>query len=387
MSLASALKTGDVAELPSRRQEDWRWSDLRGLIRTMPPTSAKLERSVPAGGPFGAVEAVEVTIANGRLNWWPEEDRGGIEVTLHEKPDLPHKAERLPMAALAARNASDPPVTTITFAEANAQPVQLRFVSKTTLTSHHARVGIFVKAGVSAVLLETYEGAGEGYFANHLLEIFIEDGGALERVVIVDEASDAVSISTADVSLSAGSRFSQTVLTSGAKRQRHETHVSNPGNGAEVRLDGVYLLEAGHADLTTEVVHVGLDGATRQLTKGAVRGASRAVFQGRIVVREGADRTDARMGHHALILSERAEVDAKPELEIYADDVACAHGNTVGALDEQALFYARSRGIPEPEARAMLTEAFVGEVVDRIEHGGAREVARAWVTAHLKGQP
>jgi Fe-S cluster assembly protein SufD len=89
------------------------------------------------------------------------------------------------------------------------------------------------------------------------------------------------------------------------------------------------------------------------------------------------------MGHHALVLSDRAEVDGKPELEIYADDVVCAHGNTVGALDEDALFYARQRGIPEHEARAMLTEAFVGEVIDRIEHDGAREAARAWVADQL----
>jgi Fe-S cluster assembly protein SufD len=102
------------------------------------------------------------------------------------------------------------------------------------------------------------------------------------------------------------------------------------------------------------------------------------------VVREGADRTDARMGHHALILSDRAEVDAKPELEIYADDVACAHGNTVGALDEDAMFYAEQRGIPEDAARAMLTEAFFGDVVDRIEHDGARDVIRAWVAERLR---
>ncbi|HKT54452.1 MAG TPA: SufD family Fe-S cluster assembly protein, partial [Caulobacteraceae bacterium] len=101
------------------------------------------------------------------------------------------------------------------------------------------------------------------------------------------------------------------------------------------------------------------------------------------VVARGADRTDARMGHHGLILSDRAEIDAKPELEIYADDVACSHGNSIGALDEAALFYAASRGIPEPEARALLIEAFVAEVVDRIGHDDARDVARAWVAQRL----
>jgi Fe-S cluster assembly protein SufD len=128
-----------------------------------------------------------------------------------------------------------------------------------------------------------------------------------------------------------------------------------------------------------------VDGTTAQLTKGVVRDQARGVFQGRIVVTEGADRTDARMGHHALILSDRAEVDAKPELLIHADDVSCAHGATVGALDEDALFYARQRGIPEAEARALLTEAFIGEVVDRIAHDGARDIVRAWAAERLRG--
>ena len=107
------------------------------------------------------------------------------------------------------------------------------------------------------------------------------------------------------------------------------------------------------------------------------------MFQGRIVVAKGADGTDARMRHSALILSEGAEIDAKPELEIYADDVQCAHGNTIGALDEEVLFYVRSRGVPEAEARALLTEAHLGEVVERIEHEGAREAVRAFVASKL----
>ena len=216
------------------------------------------------------------------------------------------------------------------------------------------------------------------------LDIRLGDGARLERIVLIEEAADAIAVSTTEAVLSPRASFVQTALTSGAKRQRFETRVRHPGGGAQVRMDGVYLLDGPrHADLTSEVVHKGEGGSTHQLAKGAVRGPSRAVFLGRIVVARGADQTDARMGHHGLILSERAEIDAKPELEIYADDVSCAHGNTVGALDEQALFYARSRGIPEAQARAMLTEAFVGEVIDRIEHEGARGVARAWVEARL----
>jgi Fe-S cluster assembly protein SufD len=193
-----------------------------------------------------------------------------------------------------------------------------------------------------------------------------------------------VSIATAEVTLGEGAHFAQTVLTTGAKLQRHETRLAHPGQGAEVRIDGLYLLDGvRHSDLTSVVSHGGLNGVTAQLTKGVVRDTARGVFQGKIIVERGADGTDARMGHHALILGERAEIDAKPELEIYADDVQCAHGNTVGNLDESALFYMQQRGIPAEEARALLTQAFLIEVVDRIEHEGAREVVRAWLEARL----
>ena len=346
MSLSSALKTGDVSELPSRRDEDWRWTDLRGLIRVLPPASPPGDVAAIGPGPFGDLASGQVLFLNGRL--------------VHGE------------AATA-------------IASGETTTLALRFVSATEATAHGATWSLTLERGAKLVLLESYEGAGAGYIADVRLAFHLGEGASLERIVLVDEAVDAVSISTASVDLAAHSSFAQTVLTRGAKRQRHETRIAHPGGGASVRLDGVYLLDgAAHSDQTTVVTHQGLDGVTSQLTKGAVRGQARAVFQGRIVVAEGADRTDARMGHHALILSDRAEVDAKPELEIYADDVSCAHGNTVGAIDEEALFYAQQRGIPEPEARAMLSAAFVAEVVDRIAHAGARDVAAAWVADRLR---
>jgi Fe-S cluster assembly protein SufD len=263
--------------------------------------------------------------------------------------------------------------------------IAVRFISDATGTSHESRLRLLVPEGASATLLESYEGRGDAYFANTLIEIALEPGARLDRIILADEPETAVSVSTAEVRLSPGAAFAQTVLTSGAKLQRLETHVRHPGAGAAVRLDGVYVLAgARHADLTTAVEHEGHTGTTTQLTKGAVRDTSRGVFQGRITVREGADGTDARMGHHALILSDRAEVDAKPELEIWADDVSCAHGNTVGSLDQEALFYARARGMDEATAKALLTEAFLGEVLDRMEHDGAREIAVAWLQERLR---
>jgi Fe-S cluster assembly protein SufD len=345
MSLAGAIISGDVAELPGRRDEDWRWTDLRGLLRAIPPASPPGDAAQAGAGPFGE-GGDDILLLNGRLATGRD---------------------------------------TLTIAAGAPQVVRLRIRAQTSHTAHHAALSLTLEAGASLTLFESHEGAGEDYVADTALDIRMGAGARLERIVLAGEAASAVSVTTATVALAPRAVFAQTVLTCGARRQRFETRVSHPGGGAQARLDGVYLLDGPrHADLTSAVAHEGAGGATRQLTKGAVRGPSRAVFQGRIVVARGADQTEARMGHHALILSDRAEVDAKPELEIYADDVACAHGATVGALDEEALFYARSRGIPEAEARAMLTEAFVGEVVDRIEHADGRDAARAWVAARLR---
>lgn len=341
MSVASAIKTRDAAELPGKRDEAWRWTDLRGLIREVPAPSAALDPATLPAGVFDSMADDVVVIANG---------------------------------AGAARIVVEPGATKV---------VVLRIVSRGD-GAHAARVSVDVAAGGKLTLLETYEGEG-AYLGQTGLLFGLARDATVERIVLAADDADGVTVSQAEVQLAPGAAFAQSMITSGARRQRLETLVRHPGGHATLRLDGVYLLaDKRHADLTTVVTHAAVDGATQQLTKGVARDQARAVFQGKIIVAEGADRTDARMGHHALILSDRAEVDAKPELEIYADDVSCAHGNTVGALDEDALFYARQRGMPEADARALLTEAFIGEVIDRIDHEPAREIVRAWAAERLR---
>ena len=341
MSLARAIATGDAALLPSRRDEDWRWSDIRGYLRQIPPAS-------PEGAAFAWDEAfaglaeTEVAVVNGR---------GSTDLAL---------------------------------GEGETRTVAWRFLSVTERTAHAAELWISLAPGAKLTLIESYEGGAVGYVCAAAVHIELAPGASLERIVVCADDAEAVSVSQAEVNLQPGARFAQTVLTSGARRQRVQTVVRHPGGGASVRMDGVYVLGGQrHADITTAVTHEGLDGETSQMVKGVAGGHGRGVFQGRIVVAVGADKTDARMRHDALLLSDTAEVDAKPELEIYADDVACAHGNTVGALDDEALFYARQRGIPLDAARAMLTGAFVAEAGERIEHEGAREAARAWVERRL----
>jgi Fe-S cluster assembly protein SufD len=339
VSLTTAIRDRDVSELPGKRDEDWRWTDLRGLIRKLPPPSEPFSADVGAG-PFDALATDRRVIVNGR--------------------------------------GADP----IEIGRGKSAVVAARFVSRGAGV-HVARLNVIVGTDARLVLLESYESDGASV-SEAALTITLHPGARLERIILTQDHAEAVSVSQAEAVLGARASFAQTVVASGARRQRLETRVQHPGAGAELRLDGVYLLaDKRHSDQTTVVTHAGPDGVTTQLAKGVVRDQARGVFQGRIVVEEGADRTDARMGHHALILSDRAEVDAKPELEIYADDVACAHGNTVGALDEDALFYARQRGMPEAQARALLTEAFIGQVIDRIEHEAARDAVRAWATERL----
>ncbi len=340
MSLATAIRDRDVAALPGKRDEDWRWTDLRGLVRVLPEPSDAFAGDL-GDGPFDALASERRVLVNG----------GEARI------DVPAGSEAAVVLRIVSRGAG----------------------------SHAAGVTITLGANARLRLLESYESDG-GSVSQASLTIVLADGAAVERIVLAQDHEDAVSVSQAAVRLAPKSEYSQTVVASGARRQRLETRVIHPGGHADLRLDGVYLLAGKrHSDQTTAVTHESVDGTTAQLTKGVVRDQARAVFQGKIIVAEGADRTDARMGHHALILSDRAEVDAKPELEIYADDVACAHGNTVGALDEDALFYARQRGMPQDVAMAVLTEAFIGEVIDRIAHEGARDVVRAWASERLGG--
>lgn len=340
MSALSRIDLTDADTFPSRRTEAWKYSDLKRYLRAAPEPSGTAVVGAP--GPFYALGGEAIVFANGRA----------VGVT--------------------------------DFIASGEQTLRLRYIADAVGTGHTAGARVSARAGAKLLLLETHEGAGSAYVAHNRLELDVAAGAEVTRVVLVEEPEDVISIAEADVRVEAGGVFRQTVVTTGAKLQRIETRVTHFAQGAHVQMDGLYLLNgARHADLTSTVRHVAADGTTSQLIKGVARDTARGVFQGKIVVERGADGTDARMGHHALIASERAEIDAKPELIIYADDVQCAHGNTVGTLDESALFYMQQRGIPADEARALLTQAFLIEVIDRIEHEGAREVAREWLTARL----
>ncbi len=236
-----------------------------------------------------------------------------------------------------------------------------------------ADLHVTIPAGQTARLIERQSMAA-GSFATVRLEIALGEGAKLERVVISDIDAAAVAALRTRVNVAKGATYTQAVLAFGSKLSRHETHISHAGEGAEVNLGGVYLLDEGrHADFTSTVTHTGPGGVTKQLVKGAAMAHAQGVFQGKFKVEQAAQQTDAKMTHRALMLSDRAEIDAKPELEIYADDVQCAHGNALGAIDETALFYMRQRGLPEAKARALLIESFLAEPLMLIADDSLRE--------------
>jgi Fe-S cluster assembly protein SufD len=223
------------------------------------------------------------------------------------------------------------------------------------------------------VLVEIDELDADGGLSCRAGVVEVQAGGRFDRIIV--QHGDGAALDLLEVTLKEGASFRQFVLSSGATLARLETHVTVEGEGGEVALNGIYLCGPGrHCDMASQVTHKVGPGHTRQLIKGAARKGGRGVFQGKIMVAPGAQKTDAEQHHDALLLEEGAEIYAKPELEIHADDVACAHGNTIGALDEQALFYMRQRGAPKAAAQALLVEAFV------------RGAVPEWLPAEIAGE-
>jgi Fe-S cluster assembly protein SufD len=230
--------------------------------------------------------------------------------------------------------------------------------------TNFARVAVIVRPGASLDLIESHLG-GSG-FSSFLIEIGMQEGGEVRRTILQRGGADEAQAITGVVTLGEKSRYLQTALAFGAKVARIETRVTHQESRSHAEINAAYLCADGfHADLTSHVRHGAPSSVTRQTTKGAVLKGGTGVFQGKFhVPRTIGQFTDADMQHQALLLEEGATVFAKPELEIYADDVECAHGNTSGALDENQLFYMRQRGIPLAQARAILTEAFIAEALE-----------------------
>ncbi|MGE3782139.1 MAG: Fe-S cluster assembly protein SufD, partial [Alphaproteobacteria bacterium] len=249
--------------------------------------------------------------------------------------------------------------------------------------SFHTRSLAVLGAASRASIVETYAGEGRSW-RNDVVAARLTDGAVLHRAVVVEEAPDALHFGHFDATLATRAELSGFALVLGGRRVRHEAHVRVAGEAASCRLDGAFLVGGNdEANIVTTVDHAAPGGRTSELVKGVAADRGHGAFQGCVVVREGAQKTDAAQQSRNLIIGRRAVIDTKPELEIYADDVKCSHGATVGDLDAASLFYLRARGIPPEEARRILIEGFLREAVEGIEDNTVRERLLGRLGAHL----
>lgn len=249
----------------------------------------------------------------------------------------------------------------------------------------HPRVVIRLEADSRLVLVEDFSGeAGHRNLTNLVTQIDVGEGAELRHLRVQRDGDKALLVNRTDINIAARGRYTGFAFDLGGRLARHDLNVSLDAEQASCELNGLYVLGGRqHVDNHTRIDHRVPNTRSEEIYKGVMSGHSRGVFNGKVVVHEGADGTDASQSNPNLLLSRNAEVDAKPELEIYADDVKCSHGATVGQLDRDALFYLRSRGMDEEEARGLLTYAFCRQVVDRLQLDAARQGLAAELLDHL----
>jgi Fe-S cluster assembly protein SufD len=395
------------AGLPHRRVEEWKYTDLRALMRAVLPLAdaPNAEAIAQARAALASAKidnATRLVLVDGVFV--PElSDVGALPAglgvrTLREVLDNGGNVARVDlllskisdaMVSLNAAMATDGVVIDIGDGVALADPLQIihvaTAVSRSAFTRSHIRIG----TGARVKLAESFvaaEGA-QAYQAHDALVVSVGDKAELTHVRLMADSADAFNITSTIVSVGFKSRVGLFNLTSGGAVSRFQGFVKFAGEGSQLSVNGVNLLKGRqHGDVTMVIDHAVPHCTSRENFRAVIDDRGHSVFQGRIIVRPGAQKTDGKMMTRALLLSDEAEADNKPELEIFADDVTCGHGATSGALDDSLLFYLRARGLPEKEAQALLIQAFVGEAIEEISDEALRELAMATAERWLEAR-
>ncbi len=269
------------------------------------------------------------------------------------------------------------------------EPIEiLHIASDEGPLSFYSRMEIVVRAGARASFIETFSGAGSAVQRHALTALTLSEGARLKHAVVVEDHAE-LHLESQIAEIEAGAELNAFALVSGAALSRRQLFVRMVGEKAKIALGGLALLDGSRrADTTLQVVHLAPGGTSREFYRSIVDDEAVGTFQGKVVVANCAQKTDGAMKSQAVLLSPRAQMNAKPELEIFADDVVCGHGATIGSLDPEQIFYLRSRGLPKEEAEAMLLEAFGAEAIERVEDNALgealREPFRAWLTSRGK---
>ena len=290
-------------------------------------------------------------------------------------------ADSASFTALNAAFAYDGAVIRIAPDAAVQKPIHLLFISDARAegTAVHTRNLVFAERHSQCTVIESYVSVGgDAYFTNAVTEVYMSDGARLSHYKLQTESRNAFHVGTIQVHQARGSRYESFSFATGARLSRTNVYTTLAGDAAEVVMNGLYMVDgAQHVDHQTRIEHVAPNCPSHELYKGILDGRSHGVFNGKVYVHPEAQKTDGKQSNNNLLLSDQARVDTKPQLEIFADDVKCTHGATVGRLDETALFYMRSRGIGPSEARRLLTYAFAADVLEKIELEPLREALEA----------
>ncbi len=380
---AEAVDRVSALTVPTTRDEEWRFTDISPLAkRSFQPVRAagRLQATDIAG--FVIDEAqTRLVFVDGV--YAPELSRGAADgalsvvnfgaasahtATLERHLGRHAALEDKVFAALNTAFLHDGALVHVPRNAKASAPVHLLFIATQNECASYPRCLVVAEAGSEATVIEDYVSlAGGSYFTDAVTEIAVADGACLDHVRVQRESTDAFHIANCAVTLGASSRYRSVAVALGARLSRFDIGVLQQAEGAESTVDGLALIAGEQlADSHTLIDHAKPQGTSRQLHKCIVGGAAHAVFNGKVVVRAGAQHTDSAQSSRNLLLSGRAQVDTKPQLEIFADDVKCAHGATVGQLEAEEVFYLKSRGLADAAAKSLLTYAFGAEVIDRI---------------------
>ena len=345
--------------VPHRRIEEWKYSDLKAALGEQ-GLGAVVAEWLVGNLPFG-VEMFDLAQPNPPA--W---------VTAHIARPTQNVMRAASLALSAGGVAFRVPKDAVITA-----PLKVDFTGP-----GHVRGLLVLEEGASITLVE---GVGVTDFRNVGFEIVLGEKASLEHVRVSPDAPDAVLVEEVSLHIAAGGHYRGHFAGFGSKLARMELEIALEGQGAEAHLSGVAVLDGKrHNDVTTHVIHRHGNTGSTQLFKHVAADQSRAVYQGKVTVAKGADGSDSSQTAKALLLGDQAEADLKPELEIFADDVKCAHGAAVGDLDTESLFYLRARGIPEAEARGLLLQAFLEDAVAEIQNTDQRELVRTELLTALK---
>jgi Fe-S cluster assembly protein SufD len=406
---AQAMHRFEALGFPTTKNEDWHYTSLASLAEAayepMAPASSLLTPADVSTYSFGA-SLPTIVFVNGRYSSALSTMQGlpnGARVqrlasAVHEEPTLLERyltriasIEEHALTALNTAFLHDGVFLHFAADTQISQPIHILHISDRSAAGGvaHLRALIVVEPNAKAMVMEQYVGLGaEAYFNNAVTEVAVGDGASLDHYTLQRESEGAVHVGTIEVRQGRDSHYNAFSFSSGGALTRSNVYTVLGGEGCGCTLNGLYMLDGTqHGDHQTRIEHAEPNCFSRELYKGILDGESHGVFNGKVYVHPIAQKTDGKQTNNTLLLSERAKIDTKPQLEIFADDVKCTHGATVGRIDEQALFYMKSRGISADTARKLLTYAFAAEALETIAFDALRDGLERLTLERYAGVP